>query len=277
MNKILTVRHMDDVNALREHGFNGPLQKGQEELLTSIVSGIETEIKNETTVRILYTSKTRRIKETALGIAECLGKKYSVIMEDDLRLESIDRGELILPEIYQDGDWFSPLDDAWEYANDEMFLYKNIFYRFGDHFHGKYPKLSESFSKPGNSFGESLVKKFSLICDLINRKEAAELVVIVGQSDLPLLLLELMVLANELEGVTAQNLPYVYWDRYKSNLPRETAYDREGIEFGQVEIFDLSTIIETGMAKIIQKSYLLLCEQSECIQVGVKIKTGKER
>lgn len=254
---------MDDVNALREHGFNGPLQEGQEELLTSIVGGIEAEIKNKTTIRILYTSKTRRIKETALGIAECLGKKYSVTMEDDLRLESIDRGELILPEIYQDGDWFSPLDDAWEYANDEMFLHKNIFYRFGDHFHVKYPKLSESFSKPGNSFGESLLKKFSLLCDLINRKEDDELVVVVGQSDLPLLLLELMVLTNEIEGVTAENLPYIYWDRYKSNLPRETAYDREGVEFGQVEVFNLSPIIKTGMAKIIWESYLLLCGQGQ--------------
>jgi len=260
MYKILTVRHMDDVNALREHGFNGPLQEGQEELLASIISGIEVEIKSETTIRILYTSKTRRIKETAISIAECLNKKYSVIMEDDSRLESIDRGELILPKSYQDGEWFYPLDEAWDAVNDEMFLHKNIFCRFGDHLNGKYPKLAESFFKPGNSFGESLIKKFSLICDLIDREEADELVVIVGQSDLPLLLLELMVLANELEGVTAENLPYVYWDRYRSSLPKEIAYDRDGIEFGQVEKFDLSPI-KTGMAKIIKESYFLLCNR----------------
>jgi broad specificity phosphatase PhoE len=162
---------MDDVNALRKHKFDGPLKEGQEELLASIVSGIEAEIKNETTIKILYTSETRRIKETALGIAEYLSKRYSVVMEDDSRLVSIDRGELILPQEYQDGEWFSPLDDAWEYANEEMFLHKNIFYRFGDHFHGKYPKLTESFYKPGNSFGESLIKRFSLICDLIDREE----------------------------------------------------------------------------------------------------------
>jgi len=263
MKRILTVRHMDDANALREHRFDGPLKEGQEELLASIVSGIEAEIKNETTVRILYTSETRRIKETAEKVSEYLSKKYSVIMEDDSRLVSIDRGELILPDNYQDGEWFFPLDEAWEYANEEMFLHKNIFYRFGDHLHGKYPKLAESFSQPGNSFGESLIKKFSLICDLIDREETDELTVIVGQSDLPLLLLELLVLTREMEGVTAENLPYIYWNRHRSNLPREIIYDREGIEFGQVKKFDFSSLIKTGMVEIIKESYLLLCRESK--------------
>lgn len=252
---------MDDVNALREYGFDGPLKEGQEELLASIISGIEAEIKNKTTIRILYTSKTRRIKETAQAIAECLSKKYSVVMEDDIRLESINRGELILPENYQDGEWFYPLDEAWDIVNDEMFIYKNIFCRFGDNMNGKYPKLSESFSKPGNSFGESLIKKFSLICDLIDRKDNNELIIVVGQSDLPLLLIELMILSKEVEGVNAENLPYIYFDKYRSILPREVAYDREGIEFGQVETFDLLPIVETKMVEIIRKSHLLLYEQ----------------
>jgi len=261
MNNILTVRHMDDVNALREHGFDGPLKEGQEQLLASIIKSIEAVVTETKKIRILYTSETRRIKETALGIAEYLSKKYSVVMEDDSRLVSIDRGELILPDNYQDGEWFFPLDEAWEYANEEMFLHKNNFYRFGDHFHGKYPKLAESFSQPGNSFGESLIKKFSLICDLIGRKETDELTIIVGQSDLPLLILELLVLTREMEGVNYKNLPYVYWDRYRSNLPREIIYDREGIEFGQVGRFNLSPLIETGMVEIIKESYLLLCKE----------------
>lgn len=261
MRKILTVRHMDDVNALREHGFNGPLKEGQEELLASIISRIEAEIKNENTVRILYTSQTRRIKETAEKISGSLKERRLIIIEDDLRLESIDRGQLILPQEYQDGEWFDPLDEAWDIVNDEMFLYRNIFCRFGDPLNGKYPQLAASFFKPGNSFGESIIKKFSLICDLVNRVESNELLVVVGQSDLPIMLLELLVLSKEIEGVTPENLPYVYWDRYKSGLPREIAYDREGIEFGQVNIFDLSCFVENGMTKVIESSKKILIDQ----------------
>jgi hypothetical protein len=261
MEKIITIRHMDDVNALREHGFNGPIKDGQEKLLASIVNKIKTEMKNKNSVRILYTSETRRIKETAEKIMSCFENKHLVIMEDDCRLNSIDRGKLILPEEYQDGDWFHPLDEAWEAVNDEMFLHKNIFCRFGDPLNGKYPKLADSFSEPGNSFGDSIVKKFSLILDLINRAENDELFLIVGQSDFPILLSELLLLSDEIEGVTPNNLPYIYWDRYKSSLPKEVAYDREGIDFGQVDFFNLSTLIKTKMVNIIKESKEVLINQ----------------
>ncbi|MEL6649679.1 MAG: hypothetical protein AAFQ87_02620 [Bacteroidota bacterium] len=251
--KVITVRHMDDVNGLRQYGFNGPLKPGQEELLDSIVQNLTGLLSEKIQVKMLYSSLTRRIKETAEAVQARLLESLSVELLDDPRLESIQRGVLILPENYQDGEWFNPLDEAWEAANDELFLERNPFYRFGDPYHGKYPHLEQSFAEPGNSFGEALMKKFSLITELINTED--ELVVVVGQSDLPLLLRELFVLCREMDGVTAENLPYVYWDRYRSHEPKETAYDREGIPFGHVEQFDLSLFSETGMKEIISSAY----------------------
>ena len=271
----LTVRHLSDQNALKAYGHDGPLKPGQDNLLMTAAEKIMAELKEsgKKVVRFLYTAKTRRITETANLFAEVLRQNgVSVVFEHDVRLEVMNQGDLILPDGYQDGEWFDPLDVAWDAICDEAYLNRNIFYRFGDNLGGKYPVLSTAFSHPGESLGWSMINKYSLIYDLIHGKFAKddELLVIVAQSDLPLLIMEL----NALEGrpdVTPENLPYKSWEVYKSGL-QDKMYDKntEGdgnfdIAMGYVGKFNLSNFVKSGCDLIIKNAGLLLAEKRRLI------------
>jgi|GEM_PF-1382903 len=267
----LTVRHLSDQNALKAYGHDAPLKLGQEGLLITTAEKILAELKEsgKKVVHFLYTTKTRRVVETVNLLAEVLHQNgVSVVFEHDVRLEVMDQGDLILPDGYRDGEWFDPLDIAWDAICDEAYLNRNIFYRFGDNLGGKYPILSAAFSQPGESLGWSMINKYSLIHDLIHGKFAKddELLVIVAQSDLPLLIMEL----NALEGrpdVTPENLPYKSWEVYKSGL-QERMYDKntEGdgnfdIAMGYVGKFNLSNFVKSEFDLIIKNAGLLLAEK----------------
>jgi len=269
----LTVRHFSDQNALKAYGHDAPLKPGQEKLLITTAEKILAELKESgKKVRFLYTAKTRRISETANLLAEVIRQNgASVVFQHDVRLEVMDQGDLILPDSYQDGEWFDPLDIAWDAICDEAYLNRNIFYRFGDSLGGKYPVLS-TFSRLGESFGWLLINKYSLIYDLISGKftKDDELLVIVSQSDLPLLIMELISLEGRLD-VTPENLPYKSWEVYKSGL-QDKMYDKnaEGdgnfdIAMGYVGKFNLSNFVKSGFDLIIKNAGLLLAEKKKLL------------
>ncbi len=267
----LTVRHLSDQNALKSYGHDGPLKPGQEILLMTTAEKIMAELKEskKRVIRFLYTAKTRRVVETADLLAKVLRQNgVSVVFQHDVRLEVMDQGDLILPDGYQDGEWFDPLDIAWDAICDEAYLNRNIFYRFGDSLGGKYPVLSDAFSRLGESLGWSMINKYSLIHDLIHGKFAKddELLVIVAQSDLPLLVMELNALEGQLD-VTPENLPYKSWEVYKLGL-QDKMYDKntEGdgnfdIAMGYVGKFNLSNFVQSGFDLIIKNAGLLLAEK----------------
>jgi hypothetical protein len=271
MNKFLTVRHFADQNALKTYGHDGPLKTGQEKLISVTADKVMAEVKNlgVGAVRILYTAKTRRIRQTVNLIAEVLRQKgVSVVFQHDARLEVMDQGDLILPDSYQDGEWFDPLDLAWDAICDESYLNGNLFYRFGDSLGGKYPVLGTAFSRPGESLGWSLINKYSLIYDLIHGKFAkdGEMLLIVAQSDLPLLLMELQVL-NGRADINPANLPYKSWEVYKSGL-QEKMYDKSAvgdgnfdIAMGYVGIFDLTGFARSGFDITVRNAGKLLAEK----------------
>jgi hypothetical protein len=267
-NDFLTIRHFHDENALRTHGSNGPLKANQEDLIDKTAHEISSELLNtkKQKVRFLYTKKTRRIEETAKLISEKLiNNGIEVVFQHETRLEVMDQGELNLPEDYQDGEWFTPLDIAWDVICDEAYGKKNIFYRFGDDLNGKYPVLTESFIKRGQSIGSSLIKKYSFIYDLIHNKffKEDELLIIVSQSDLPFLIMELQILSKE-TGVDSKNLPYKCWEVYKASL-QDKMYDKKAVGDGNFDIpmgyigkFDLSDFVKNGFDKIIKNAGVLL-------------------
>ena len=272
MKNFLTVRHFADQNALKSYGHDGPLKTGQEKLISATAEKVLAEVKNSgvNAVRILYTAKTRRISETANLLAEVLRSKgVSVVFEHDPRLEVMDQGDLILPDDYQDGEWFNPLDLAWDAICDESYLHGNLFYRFGDSLDGKYPVLSTAFSRLGESLGWSLINKYSLIYDLVHGVFAKdeELLVVVAQSDLPLILLELQALEG-MPDVTTENLPYKSWEIYKSGL-QDKMYDKNAdgdgnfdIAMGYVGIFDLTGFARSGFDITVRTASLLLAKKS---------------
>lgn len=269
--EFITIRHFCDQNALREYGHDAKLKPGQD-ILIKVTSGEvinEAKKQGKKIIRFLYTNKTRRIKETAEILSEILRQKgFNVKLEHDSRLEVMDQGELILPDNYKDGEWFDPLDVAWDVICDEAYLKQNIFYRFGDDLKGKYPILAKSFSRVGESLGWSLINKYSFIFDLANNKfsKEDELLVIVSQSDLPLLIMELQALEGRVD-VTQINLPYKSWEVYKSGLQNKM-YDKNAtgdgnfdIPMGYIGKFDLSSFVKSGFDITIKNVSLLLSEK----------------
>ena len=265
----LTVRHFADQNALRSYGHDGPLKPDQEKLLQTTAEKILAELGDLKRVCFLCTMKTRRITETANLLAEILHQSgVSVVFQHDARLEVMDQGDLQLPDGYQDGEWFDPLDLAWDAICDEAYLNGNIFYRFGDSLGGKYPVLGTAFSRIGESLGWSLINKYSLIYDLIHGtfSKDDELLVIVAQSDLPLLLIELQALEGHAD-VTSANLPYKCWEVYKSGL-QDKMYDKNAVGFGNFDIpmgyvgkFDLTGFAQSGFDLTVKNAGLLLAEK----------------
>ena len=267
----LTVRHFADQNVLRTCGHDGPLKTGQEEILKTTAEKIMAELKKsgKKVVRFLYTAKTRRMSETARLITEILHQNgVSVVLEHESRLEVMDQGDLDLPDGYQDGEWFDPLDTAWDAICDEAYLNRNIFYRFGDGLGGKYPALGTAFSRLGESLGWSLMNKYSFIYDLIHGKFAKddELLVIVAQSDIPLLIMEMQVLHGR-SDVTPANLPYKCWEVYKSGL-QDKMYDKNAAGFGNFDIpmgyvgkFDLTGFAQSGFDITVKNAGLLLAQK----------------
>jgi len=265
-NKFLTVRHFADQNALKTYGHDGLLKTGQEKLIKVTAEKIMEELGELKKVRFLYTTKTRRISETTNLLAEVLRQNgVSVMFQHDPRLEVMDQGDLILPDGYQDGEWFDPLDVAWDAICDEAYGNGNIFYRFGDDLNGKYPVLGTAFSRFGESLGWSMINKYSLIYDLIHGtfSKDDELLVIVAQSDLPLLILELQALERRTD-VTSANLPYKSWEVYKSGL-QDKMYDKNAdgdgnfdIAMGYVGNFNLTGFTQSGFDITVKNAGLLL-------------------
>lgn len=272
----MTIRHFSDQNVLKTHKQNGPLKPVSKKLLISTAKKIIKELKKtkKTKVCFLFTTNAIRISETVNLLSKILQQNnINIEFQHDVRLEVMDQGDLILPDDYKNGDWFTPLDVAWDAICDEAYLNDNIFYQFGDNLDNKYPILSKSFSRCGESFGWSLINKYSLVYDLIHGKlsKEDELLVVVGQSDLPLIIMELQML-EERNDVTPENLPCKCWEIYKSGL-QEDMYDKNAkgdgnfdIPMGYVGKFDLSSFIQKGFDKVIKKAELVLLKKKNCMK-----------
>ena len=107
-----------------------------------------------------------------------------------------------------------------------------------------------------------------MIFDLVHGSFAKddELLVIVAQSDLPLLLIELQALEGRAD-VTSANLPYKSWEVYKSGL-QDKMYDKNAIGFGNFDIpmgyvgkFDLTGFAQSGFDLTVKNAGLLLVEK----------------
>lgn len=265
-NSFAVIRHLRDKNALKSYSMDGPLEENQENALDNTVDIILQEMKrhNKDSVHLIYTTSVKRITGTAKIFAKKMQEKHvKVSFHDNELLEVMDQGDLNLPSEYKDGDWFHPLDVAWDAICDEAYLYDNLFYKFGS-YKGKfkeYPELKDAFSRPGESMGWSLINKYDFISDVIENKldvKDNEFLVIVCQSDLPLLLLELQELSKD-PTANYINFPRKSWEVYKQGgLQDKMGYD---IPMGYTQIFDLSELEKSGFSKEIRRSGQYLRKQ----------------
>ena len=270
MASFVTIRHLEDQNALLSCGQDGHLVPGQESHAIKMAKEImkvylDGQFRG---IRVLYTSKTRRIRETAQMVLSNLyqmGVKEAPKVHDS-RLEVMDQGTLSLPNGYQDGEWFQPLKDAWDIFDEEAYTYRHLDYHFGDSKNGKYPILAEVFSRVGGTMGEVLRRKYSLIKELARKRDNGILTLVFSQSDLPLLIMELEYLCKQGFNDPGE-LPYASWDAYKNSIEAKMQSIPNGeagnldVPYGFVCPFDLGYFVETGFDVVIAKAI-------ECLTYG---------
>jgi len=252
--KIICVRHLQDQNVLKSYGLNGPLVDGQEDKIESASKKIleETRNGNFNRIRILYTDKTIRIEQTAKMLASELKKngEIEISTETDERLNIFYQGEVLLPINYKDGEHFDPLMQAWDAISDEAYIYRNIDYRFGDGYgFKKYPLLAKSFLKSGESVADLLIRRYSLIVDILSGKLRGEneLLVLCTQSDLPLLLLELQEVGR-MGNIRQEELPFICWQVYKEKIQKNYNGD---IPMGYTISLDLSDLVNSDFKEVV--------------------------
>jgi len=249
---LICVRHLQDQNVLKSYGLNGPLVEGQEEKVSGLVQKIKSEIQpSNTTVRILYSDKSLRIKQTVEMIAEKLESDVNIILDIEKSLDIFDQGELLLPDNYTDGEHFDPLMQAWDAISEEAYTYRNIDYRFGEGCGFKqYPTLAKSFLKNGESFVDLLIRKLYFVEYILKQlsQNENELLVVCTQDLFILLLKELQGLIDNDSSLRPEELMFDCWKIYKEKLQNDQSNDHT--PFGDLVKFDLSdfanpTFIET--------------------------------
>jgi len=270
----LTVRHFQDQNVLRSFWQNWPLEPNQWKLLSKVSWELKEVLdKNwKKVVKILTDVDTIRLNDTAIMISNVLKWQwFTVNIENETYLKVMNQWKLNLPESYIDWEWFEPLEVARDAICDESYLNKNLFYRFWDDLNWKYPILKKYFSEKWESLWWSLINKYGLIYDLArwNLETKDTQLILVSQSDLPLIIMELDAIKKDLE-VTPENLPFKCRNYYKKSWLQEDLYDKNAIWKWNFDIpmwyvwkFDLSHFRENNFDEIIKKAQIYLQNKSK--------------
>jgi len=270
----LTVRHFQDQNVLRSFWQNWPLEPNQWKLLSKVSRELKEVLdKNwKKVVKILTDVDTIRLNDTAIMISNVLKWQwFTVNIENETYLKVMNQWKLNLPESYIDWEWFEPLEVARDVICDESYLNKNLFYRFWDDLNWKYPILKKYFSEKWESLWWSLINKYGLIYDLArwNLETKDTQLILVSQSDLPLIIMELDAIKKDLE-VTPENLPFKCRNYYKKSWLQEDLYDKNAIWKWNFDIpmwyvwkFDLSHFRENNFDEIIKKAQIYLQNKSK--------------
>ena len=198
-NEMMLSRHLDEIDDLKTYGRDAPLETSPENLekLERATEAIYQKIVSSGKKAVLFVTSPRvRAVETAELIAENLRQrdpslKMRFSSNEDLR--ATEQGEFVLPEDYQQNDFFIGLDAATKiftkeaHLSDEQGMEDNIAYRFGDPIQlpdgsYKYPELAEYFTKTGESYAETLSRIFNSLLVMSGKYdkllEATEVVIV---------------------------------------------------------------------------------------------------
>ncbi len=179
---LLVIRHLEDISDL-SNSRDSSLESGQEAEAERISEVIYSDFELSGAKAIfLNVSSKKRAWETASLIKSIINEKHPdarVYVNPDNGLTDLDHGEYKLPEGYKIGDHFQVFEDAWKIFIDETFNKCNIDYRFGESYVAsdgteKYPDLSETFTKPGESYREVCIRLYSSILDFYENRERFE-------------------------------------------------------------------------------------------------------
>ncbi len=220
--KFYTIRHFEDANTLRSSGFDAPLIENNQKLIDSIQKYFIVEVQKQGMKCIrLYTPDKKRTLQTSKLLKCAFEDKH--IMTDiciDNRLENINQGILKLPEKYNDGDHFRPLEEVWPIFWHNTFEKKDLLYRFG-------VSHKENFVKLGNTYAETVEGYYNFLISFLENINLQDdtLHIIIGHSICLNIILELEYIAKDMTiksdclTIPEGDLPFVtsaYFHKLKS-------------------------------------------------------------
>lgn len=175
------IRHLDDVDDLRQFGRDGILLENQEseakKYADELVDALHTENKQ---ALLLLCSTRKRGVQTGEIISDEIKKRDSKIKVAIVQNESLANmyeGVVNLPDDYQAGDKFPGFVIGKKVFFDEVFgENQNLLYRFGDPVdlgdgNYKYPELKGQFSEYGESHRDFMVRLLNLVMDTAHNIE----------------------------------------------------------------------------------------------------------
>lgn len=256
------IRHLDDVDDLKQFGRDGILLPNQEleayKYTKDLVKTVHSEGKKAV---LLLCSARKRGFQTGQLISDEIYKIDPTLKVRVVRkkaLENMDEGSFILPDSYKSGDKFPGLVLGKKIFNQEVFgLNPNLLYRFGDPVdlgggNYKYPELKGYFNNYGESHRDFMVKLLKLIVETsenIERLYKNTKVVVITHSLQYQIFYDLKSIAEDVVGDNIEIRPgeihSLCWKKYQEriglNAPK---YDIRYIDSGILSNHKIINIIK---------------------------------
>jgi broad specificity phosphatase PhoE len=192
------MRHLEDVDNLRDSGRDGGLVPGQEEAARQIATELVENVDQEGQQAILFISSDRlRTMQTVDLLRDAIKRltkgaiKVRHAVQPDLA--AMYQGEFVLPADYMPGDFYAPLQFATKaWVEETSGENANLLYRFGDPVKlpdgsWKHAQLAHHFSQYGENSQECLARFYQLAlaaCDGESRLRGRTKVMIVTHAQL---------------------------------------------------------------------------------------------
>ncbi len=252
LEKMVTVRHLEDVDNLKEFGLNSSLREGQEELVEKTAEELINLAKKEGATYIdIFASDQKRTSETAVALQKSINDKapdFSEITVDH-RLNDLNQGTLNLPEGYLEGEVFQPLREAWKVFWDETFVKGDMLYRFGSPVSSdgsrNFSKLEGGFLEYGECYAQMAERLYDFIYSLLNQENeipVKRLLGLVGHSITFGIMHELAVISKDymsrpMKPIPFGELPKITWE-YFAKLKDSVL--KENPKYGEIALFDIT-------------------------------------
>lgn len=250
------MRHLEDIDDLN-YGLNAPLKPNQEENIRGLSRLVEQRMgeKGKKGV-IIYCSPKERCIQTSELIREQVKRKFpksQIYILKDPKIRELDQGKLNLPERYNPGDYFDPLQSAWNAFVEETFgKTKNIHYKFGEkRSDGLDSKLLEGFISPGESCAEFHSRIYSAIHQFgVRDTPSGYESILLTHSAIIAIMKELEFIAKDIKdgkSVNPENLIHLTWEKAQ-HLDKES-YKK----FGFIETLNANYLNNKDVLKLLKK------------------------
>lgn len=261
INAIPVIRHLDDIDDLKEFGRDGDLLPDQEpaarEYAHELVNTIHSEKKQ---ALLLLCSTSRRGIQTGELISEEVRKEDStikVVSSENPALANMYEGVPNLPDTYIAGDKFPGFSIGKKVFSQEVFGDNpNFLYKFGDPMTladgtHKHPELQGYFSEYGESYRDFMVRLLKLIIDTAHNAERFSQktkIAIVTHSLQYQMFYDLQAITEDVikGGATIEpgQIPVLCWQKYQERM-------KQGAPIYEVRYIDINNLCNESVVSIL--------------------------